>query len=177
MGKTISLIQRVHIASPCNASWDQMRGDDRSRFCAHCNLNVYNLSAMTTKEGERLIREKEGRLCVQIYRRRDGTILTQDCPVGLSAVRRRVVGFGIKVAAAVLLIFGIAASLVAGERNRYRYFSIDTQFTPSAYEHATHAVQRWLRSGQSPPQQILLGSPVIMIPYDESESTSSGDEE
>src|SRR5205814_4285456 len=84
-----SLVQQVQIASPCTASWDGMTGDDRSRFCGQCKLNVYNLSAMTEAEGEALIIEKEGKLCARIYRRYDGTVLTKDCPVGLRAVRRR----------------------------------------------------------------------------------------
>jgi hypothetical protein len=34
-------------------------------------------------EAERLVVEKEGRLCVRFHRRADGTVLTRDCPVGL----------------------------------------------------------------------------------------------
>src|SRR6185295_16447527 len=64
-----------------------MHGDDRVRFCDDCKLNVYNLSAMSRPEAELLIREKEGRLCGMLYRRRDGTVLTRDCPVGLARAR------------------------------------------------------------------------------------------
>ena len=42
---------RLTIASPCTASWDDMEGDDKVRFCGECELNVYNLSAMTEGEG------------------------------------------------------------------------------------------------------------------------------
>ena len=42
-----SLLEDVRVASPCNASWDAMKGDDRVRFCGECQKNVYNLSAMT----------------------------------------------------------------------------------------------------------------------------------
>jgi len=34
MNRTISLVQQVQIASPCTAKWDEMIGDDRSRFSA-----------------------------------------------------------------------------------------------------------------------------------------------
>jgi len=88
MAKDISLLDRVVIASPCNASWAHMHGDDKVRFCDLCKLNVYNFSAMTKPEAERLIIEKEGRLCATFYRRLDGTILTRDCPIGLRALRR-----------------------------------------------------------------------------------------
>src|SRR5262245_26445583 len=86
----------IRIASPCHADWGKMTGDERSRFCGSCQKNVYNISAMTSKEASNLIREKEGKLCVRYFLRRDGTILTQDCPVGLAAVRKQI----LKIAAA-----------------------------------------------------------------------------
>ena len=52
-------------------------------------LNVYNLSAMSKTEAEKLFLNSEGRLCVRFYRRADGTVLTKDCPVGWQAVKRR----------------------------------------------------------------------------------------
>ncbi len=83
-----SLIDKMRVSSPCPASWDAMKGDDNKRFCQQCNLHVYNISAMTRREAEDLIRNTEGRLCARFYRRSDGTVLTQDCPVGLKALRR-----------------------------------------------------------------------------------------
>jgi hypothetical protein len=85
-----SPLDHVHIAAPCVANWNEMTGDARVRFCARCELRVYNLSAMTKREAERLVVNKEDRLCVRFYRRADGTILTQNCPVGLRALKRRV---------------------------------------------------------------------------------------
>jgi len=67
-----------------------MIGDERVRFCGQCSLSVYNLSSMTRADAESLIARTEGRLCVRFYRRRDGSIITKDCPVGLRAIRRRV---------------------------------------------------------------------------------------
>lgn len=78
----------VRIASPCPASWEKMRGDDRVRFCGTCEKNVYNLSDMSKRDAERLIREKEGDMCVQLHLRADGTIITDDCPVALRPVRK-----------------------------------------------------------------------------------------
>lgn len=67
-----------------------MRGDDRVRFCDSCSKNVYNLAGLTAVEATELIGEAEGHVCLRLYRRRDGTLLTADCPVGLRpAVRRR----------------------------------------------------------------------------------------
>jgi hypothetical protein len=66
-----------------------MAGDDRARFCSDCSLHVYNLSAMRRDEAEALVAGAEGRLCVRFYRRNDGTIITQDCPVGVQEARQR----------------------------------------------------------------------------------------
>jgi hypothetical protein len=85
-----SLLDRVVIASPCSADWHSMTGDDKRRFCAQCRLHVHDLSAMTGAEAERLLRRAgEGRVCVRLFRRADGTVLTKDCPVGFRARVRR----------------------------------------------------------------------------------------
>ena len=83
------ILAKVNVAAPCTASWDAMSGDDKARFCGHCEKHVYNLSAMTSDEAAALVRNTEGRLCVRYYRRADGTMLTADCPVGASAKRAR----------------------------------------------------------------------------------------
>jgi len=67
-----------------------MVGDDRTRHCSNCNLNVYNFSAMTEREIKRLVSANRGRLCARFYRRADGTMLTQNCPRGLRAMGRRI---------------------------------------------------------------------------------------
>ena len=79
-----SLLDSISIASPCSADWNQMAGDARSRFCAACKLHVHDLSAMTATEATALLRTAgQGRVCVRLFRRADGTVLTRDCPVGL----------------------------------------------------------------------------------------------
>ena len=83
-------LEHVKVASPCPADWDAMIGNERVRFCGQCRLNVYNLSGMPKREAEALITNAEGRLCIRYYRRADGTILTENCPVGLRAIKRRV---------------------------------------------------------------------------------------
>jgi hypothetical protein len=90
MSKFTYTLDNVRVAAPCEADWDEMMGDERVRFCGQCSLNVYNLSSMTRKEAESLISRHEGRLCVRYYRRADGSILTNNCPVGLRAIKRRV---------------------------------------------------------------------------------------
>ncbi|HMQ04719.1 MAG TPA: carboxypeptidase-like regulatory domain-containing protein [Pyrinomonadaceae bacterium] len=59
---------------------------------------------MREDEIEALIRDREGRLCIRLYRRPDGTLITKDCPVGRSAVRKRIAKFA---GACVAAIFGL----------------------------------------------------------------------
>ena len=88
----LAIVNDLRIASPCPASWDTMQGDDRTRFCETCSKNVYNVSDLTSTEITDLIQKAEGRLCIRLYRRKDGTVLTADCPVGFRySVRRRLV--------------------------------------------------------------------------------------
>jgi hypothetical protein len=89
MSKFDSPLNNIKIASPCQADWREMYGDDRRRFCGDCKLNVYNLSGMTRDAAETLIMNAEGRLCVRFYKRADGSIITQDCPVGWARVKQR----------------------------------------------------------------------------------------
>ncbi|MDQ3818627.1 MAG: hypothetical protein M3362_13250 [Acidobacteriota bacterium] len=89
MRQRTSPLDNVSVAAPCSVGWDSMVGTERVRFCGQCNLNVYNLSAMSKAEAEHLVAQTEGRLCVRYYRRGDGTILTKNCPVGLRAIKRR----------------------------------------------------------------------------------------
>jgi len=102
MARFNSPLDNVRVAAPCNADWEQMIGNERARFCGQCNLNVYNLSSMTKSEAESFIARNEGRLCVRFYRRADGSILTDNCPVGLRAIRRKLSYFAKAVSSAVL---------------------------------------------------------------------------
>ncbi len=97
-------LDTIRIASPCPANWDEMTGDDRSRFCGQCELNVYNLSDMTRNEAEGFLSEKEGRVCVRYHQREDGSIITKDCPVGLQIKHRKRLHFVRKgIAASIML--------------------------------------------------------------------------
>lgn len=86
---TKNLPFKINIATPCPARWEDMGGDDRVRFCDHCRKNVYNISALTTAEAAALLESKQGNLCARIYQRADGTVLTDDCPVGVARQWRR----------------------------------------------------------------------------------------
>jgi hypothetical protein len=108
MRQSLELLPEIQIASPCTASWDSMAGDDRSRHCGECDLQVHNFAAMTTAEVLQLIRASDGRLCARLFRRSDGTYLTSDCPVGvrqrLRRAWRRAAAFAATFVAAVLTV-------------------------------------------------------------------------
>lgn len=102
--RALPMLEGVHVASPCSAKWDEMIGDERVRHCLDCQKNVYNLSAMGREEAERLLQERAGKeLCVRFYRRADGTILTDDCPVGVKRRRRKKVALAVAGAGAMAL--------------------------------------------------------------------------
>ncbi len=87
--KPAGMLENIRIASPCHASWEAMQGDEQQRFCSACNKHVYNLSAMTREDAEKLLASGQ-QICGRFYRRADGTILTEDCPVGLRAKAQRI---------------------------------------------------------------------------------------
>jgi len=107
--RALPMLDQVKVASPCKAEWNDMVGDARVRFCLSCEKNVYNLSEMNREDAEALLRERMGNeLCVRFYQRADGTILTQDCPTGVTKKRRKklalaIAGAGAMAAAAVTM--------------------------------------------------------------------------
>jgi hypothetical protein len=99
----------IRVASPCPADWNKMVGDERVRHCAECNLNVYNLSAMTEHQVQVLIAgSRRKRLCTRFYRRDDGTVLTQDCPWSFRAMKRKVSRLG---AAALTALMSVTVAM------------------------------------------------------------------
>jgi hypothetical protein len=102
-------VDELRVATPCTADWASMEGDNFARHCGACEKNVYDLSMLTRAEGNELIREKEGHLCVKYYQRFDGTILTADCPVGLRALRRQYLRTRAKLVAAALAVWAVVA--------------------------------------------------------------------
>jgi len=58
-----------------------MTGSEQVRHCAHCQQQVYNISAMGREAAEEFLQTSQDgrRLCVRFYRRPDGTVITRDC--------------------------------------------------------------------------------------------------
>ncbi|QOV91826.1 hypothetical protein [Humisphaera borealis] len=82
-------LEQLRIETPCPASWDAMTGDNRSRFCQACQLQVHDLTAMPREEAERLVCEAAGRLCVRMAVQMTATPIATS-PVGYqSSLRTR----------------------------------------------------------------------------------------
>ena len=121
MARFTNRLDNIRVATPCSADWESMFGNERVRLCAQCHLNVYNLSEMSRVEAERLIIQAEGRLCVRFYRRRDGSIITQNCPVGLRAIKRRLSRVATAVASFILgLMAGVGFYRFADKQGWFR---------------------------------------------------------
>lgn len=89
MHNPLHILDDVRIASPCTADWEQMTGDERVRHCAQCDQKVYDLSTLSRSEAERLVTSSQ-KVCVRLYRRPDGRVITRDCLAGRLLLLKRV---------------------------------------------------------------------------------------
>lgn len=101
-------VNNLRVASPCSVGWETMSGDERVRRCHSCELNIYNISKMTKVEVEDLITKRESRVCIRLYKRADGTVLTKDCPVGFRAYQKRAARFAGAALATILGLFSVS---------------------------------------------------------------------
>lgn len=152
-------LDKIRVAAPCKMSWEAMDGDEQARFCHRCKLNVYNLSAMSREEAEQLVLQSEGRLCVRFYRRRDGTLLTRNCPVGKREAQNR------------WLLAGVLSGLFTLALG-FRHYLVESQWIQKL---------RCSQVGQTTPVRQVLDAlypqqPVIMgaIPLSELKDEGSG---
>jgi hypothetical protein len=113
-------MKNVRVATPCQASWEGMAGNERVRHCTLCALNVYNFAEMTRAEIRALLVRAEGRVCARLYRRADGTLLTRDCPSGLRALRQRMSRLATAVIAALFTVSAFASGDKSCEKPRLR---------------------------------------------------------
>ncbi|QQR58238.1 MAG: hypothetical protein IPG59_01735 [Candidatus Melainabacteria bacterium] len=90
----------LEISSPCNVDWDEMIGDERERFCNKCELNVYNVSAMSNKEAiEFLQNQNKENLCINYFKDKSGRIITNETPRIIRAVAAFFALFGLSITA------------------------------------------------------------------------------
>lgn len=151
----LDILQHVSIASPCEARWDDMLGDDKVRHCSLCAKNVHNLSAMTREEAEEFVRSKQQhrRACIRFYQRSDGTILTRDCPRGVAAARAKLARAAGRIAA-VLGLTGLVAAAAEATGSHGRGVGGCGRM---AARNSTAV--RWItnRLNPPPPQTLIMG--------------------
>lgn len=109
---TDSLLDRVIVAAPCPVTWESMQGTDTVRHCGQCSKNVYNLSAMTSREVEQFLQDNGATQCARFFRRADGKIMTDNCPAGLRKLRQKYFGL---VAAVSGLLFSLTGFQARGQ--------------------------------------------------------------
>ena len=153
-------LEQVKIASPCPMKWEEMQGNERKRFCHSCQLNVYNISEMAKEEAENLIRDSEDRLCITMFQREDGTILTKDCPVGLKSIRR-------KYREAILFLSSIAISVLAGI-GVYKFFKKNPDLLPNHPQPNNTNSPPIMKMGK-----VCFSPPVTKTPITTPKATSS----
>lgn len=157
----LNILDSLRVASPCPARWEDMAGDDRSRHCAQCNLCVHNISDMTRDEADAFLRSRlespdpPARLCIQFFRRADGTILTRDCPRGLAAARARMVRLCGRFAAAIALLFTGSIAAAASSDPTWARWGWALKLRHAA------AVQ-WVRGKLNPPSPFSIRGEAIL---------------
>ena len=86
-----------------------MTGDDREKFCIHCQKNVHDVSAMTRAEASTLLAAGNP-ICVRFFRDADGNVATTDSTPAPGFLDRRnfltVIAAG--AAAVIVPMFGRA---------------------------------------------------------------------
>ena len=101
-------LQQVRVDEPCPMAWgDLAGGGDASRFCAHCNRHVHNLSAMTEDAAQRLVCESAGRLCIAYVPNEQGGVTT------LEYLKAPAPRYGWKLVAALGGLGAVASGVLA----------------------------------------------------------------
>jgi hypothetical protein len=120
-----NLLDRIEIASPCTANWDEMSGTDQIRYCSECRKYVYNLSEMTRREAEALLASRGNQMCARLIRDLDGTTLNVDSlpPVRLLGWKPGPVAS--TVVSAIISITPGAAALANGQSSSHSSQSVD----------------------------------------------------
>lgn len=168
----LSVLDRIEIATPCHARWEDMKGDERTRFCGECSLHVHNISEMTRPDAEAFLlgsldasrdgeTEEDGghapqaparRVCVRFFRRQDGTIITRDCPVGVAAklsLLRHAARERMRRVGAMAILAATSCLAWASRQDRSAVEALEPFAT----------VLAWLDPAKSPPppSQVIMG--------------------
>jgi hypothetical protein len=151
-------LQKLQVASPCYERWADMKGDERTRHCASCKLNVYNVKELTASEVEALMQRTTGQVCMRLYRRWDGTVLTRDCPVGVQRTRVRIAASMITAAAFVLvLLMPVLVRLGISEQDELEHLTFQERLSDLRYKAYGWPVIGMVMEKVYPPPRMTMG--------------------
>jgi hypothetical protein len=173
------ILDGIGIAAPCPASWEKMEGDDRVRHCDECRLNVYNVAELERDDAIRLIQSAEGRLCLRLHRRWDGTVITRDCPRGVAAARRKA-AVAFACACGLLLSVASFAMGVRGKGSAWGYPRLGDPSWRNSLPSAIRVVVDWIDPRPSPAVgMVVMGGPPpvagkMMMPVQPKQTSHTG---
>ena len=106
----------IEIPTPCPMKWEELSGGDRKRYCDHCTKHVFNFSEMPAAEVKEILDSSvcsSERVCAQIRRREDGSIMTaENRPARRSFWRKPLVALATSLVA-LLTFTGCESELVS----------------------------------------------------------------
>lgn len=163
-----NFLDNLQIATPCSARWERMiplnENDKRDtvRFCQSCRKNVYNVSMMSRAEADQLILQHEGKgeLCIRMSKREDGTVITNDCPLGQRKIRR---SMGISALALALLAMVIPSPVARALKQATGFaFRSVPAFSGLRETRSGKAFDHWLNATPPPTYSTVTGASVLM---------------
>jgi hypothetical protein len=175
----ILALEQISVPIPCSVEWNSMTGDQQQRYCTQCRQQVYNLSAMTRDAAEEFIQahsvaiaegtangqQPAARLCVRLYRRPDGTVVTRDCSRITQATRKTaawIFGLAASLLFVMLGVVGLSRASGSSVRNPFGFWP----------ELCTHEPLRtWFGRSASPP--VIMGDIAPLIPSKPPQATAS----
>lgn len=110
-------LKEIKIASPCHVTLDKMEDRGKCFYCNDCKLNVYHFSNLNSAEIAILLNENNEKLCIGMFKREDGTVITKDCPLGLAdlGLVYRQGGFLKAASFLILVVIGTGITAVMAE--------------------------------------------------------------
>ena len=124
-------LERIEIALPCNADWDEMTGSEQIRYCTECDKYVYNLSAMTRREAEELVATRRSQMCTRMIRDLNGRAITLDSLPPVRLLGRRPGPIARAVVSTILSIAPGAAAISKTPQASARLGRLSSQNEPA----------------------------------------------
>ncbi len=142
-----------------------MTGSESVRFCHSCKLNVYNISQFSDSEAQEIFSQNlnGNRMCTRIYRRPDGTVMTDNCPRALRRLRdlrNRAFYAAAKVAAlATLFLSANLPSAASSDKDKEKVAPQPSKSKSTALQSVKPVVSP--DYAKSPRQESIAGIPAM----------------